>query len=59
MADRVEKQSKPAHDPAFIGCVNRMIPNLIRNSDAKAPLSIQLIDSSDVNAFALPGGSVS
>ena len=29
---------------------------LVRNSDAKVPFTITVVDSSEVNAFALPGG---
>jgi predicted Zn-dependent protease len=36
--------------------VNRVGQNLVRNSDAKVPFTIKVIDSEDVNAFALPGG---
>jgi len=30
--------------------------NLVRNSDAKVPFTIKVIDTEEVNAFALPGG---
>jgi len=30
--------------------------NLVRNSDAKVPFTIKVIDSEEINAFALPGG---
>jgi predicted Zn-dependent protease len=30
--------------------------NLVRNSDARVPFTIKVIDSDEVNAFALPGG---
>jgi predicted Zn-dependent protease len=36
--------------------VSRVGQNLVRNSDAKVPFTIKVIDSEDVNAFALPGG---
>jgi beta-barrel assembly-enhancing protease len=36
--------------------VNRIGQNLVRNSDAKVPFTIKVIDSDEVNAFALPGG---
>ena len=36
--------------------VNRIGQNLVRNSDAKVPFTIKVIDSDDINAFALPGG---
>src|SRR5437762_8623157 len=36
--------------------VNRIGQNLVRNSDSKVPFTIKVIDSDQVNAFALPGG---
>jgi predicted Zn-dependent protease len=30
--------------------------NLVRNSDARVPFTIKVIDSDEINAFALPGG---
>jgi predicted Zn-dependent protease len=36
--------------------VNRIGQNLVRNSDAKVPFTIKVLDSEEVNAFALPGG---
>ena len=36
--------------------VNRLGQNLVRNSDAQVPFTIKVIDSDDINAFALPGG---
>jgi predicted Zn-dependent protease len=36
--------------------VNRVGQNIVRNSDAKVPFTIKVIDSDEINAFALPGG---
>jgi predicted Zn-dependent protease len=36
--------------------VNRIGQNLVRNSDAQVPFTIKVVDSDEVNAFALPGG---
>ena len=36
--------------------VNRVGQNLVRNSDAQVPFTIKVIDSDEINAFALPGG---
>jgi len=36
--------------------VNRVGQNLVRNSDAKVPFTIKVLDTEEVNAFALPGG---
>jgi predicted Zn-dependent protease len=36
--------------------VNRIGQNLVKNSDAKVPFTIKVIDSDEINAMALPGG---
>ncbi len=56
MAQDVERHSKIVDDPVVAEYVNRVGQNLVRNSDAKVPFTIKLIDSADINAFALPGG---
>ena len=56
MAQDVERNSKIINDPIIAEYVNRIGQNIVRNSDAKVPFTIKLIDSSDLNAFALPGG---
>ena len=43
-------------DPIINEYVNRIGQNIVRNSDAKVPFTIKVIDSPEVNAFALPGG---
>ena len=52
----MERQAKIINDPVIAEYVNRMGQNLVRNSDAKVPFTIKVIDSEEVNAFALPGG---
>jgi predicted Zn-dependent protease len=56
LADEVERQSKIITDPVISEYVNRIGQNLVRNSDAKVPFTIKVIDGEEVNAFALPGG---
>src|SRR5574340_1451407 len=56
LAQEVERQAKIINDPVISEYVNRVGQNLVRNSDAKVPFTIKVIDSDDVNAFALPGG---
>jgi predicted Zn-dependent protease len=56
MADEVEKTAKIIDDPVIAEYVNRVGQNLVRNSDAQVPFTIKVIDSPEVNAFALPGG---
>jgi beta-barrel assembly-enhancing protease len=56
LAQQVERQAKIINDPVIAEYVNRVGQNLVRNSDAKVPFTIKVIDSEEVNAFALPGG---
>ena len=56
LAQDVERQAKIIDDPIIAEYVNRVGQNLVRNSDAKVPFTIKVIDTEDVNAFALPGG---
>jgi predicted Zn-dependent protease len=55
-AQQVEASAKMVQDPVINEYVNRIGQNLVRNSDAKVPFTIKVIDSDEVNAFALPGG---
>ncbi|HET7440366.1 MAG TPA: M48 family metalloprotease, partial [Terriglobales bacterium] len=55
-AEQVESSSKLVSDPVITEYVNRIGQNLVRNSDAQVPFTIKVIDSDEVNAFALPGG---
>jgi beta-barrel assembly-enhancing protease len=56
LAQEVERSAKLIDDPVISEYVNRVGQNLVRNSDAKVPFTIKVIDSDAVNAFALPGG---
>jgi beta-barrel assembly-enhancing protease len=56
LAQEVERQSKIIDDPVIAEYVNRVGQNLVRNSDAKVPFTIKVLDTEEVNAFALPGG---
>jgi beta-barrel assembly-enhancing protease len=56
LAQEVERSSKLIDDPVVTEYVNRIGQNLVRNSDARVPFTIKVIDSDEVNAFALPGG---
>ena len=52
----VEQTARLVQDPVINEFVNRLGQNLVRNSDAKVPFTIKVIDSDEINAFALPGG---
>lgn len=56
LALEVEQQAKMIDDPVITEYVNRVGQNVVLHSDAKIPFTIKVIDSDEVNAFALPGG---
>ena len=56
MASEVELETRLVDDEVVTEYVNRLGQNLVRNSDAKVPFIIKVIDSEEINAFALPGG---
>lgn len=56
VSQEVETQSKVINDPVVSEYINRLGQNLVRNSDSQVPFTIKVIDSDDINAFALPGG---
>lgn len=56
LAMEVEQQAKLVEDPIVTEYINRVGQNVVLNSDAKVPFTIKVIDSDEVNAFALPGG---
>src|SRR5215510_14457816 len=55
-AAEVDRQAKFIEDPIITEYVNRVGQNIVLHSDAKIPFTIKVIDSDEVNAFALPGG---
>jgi predicted Zn-dependent protease len=56
LAAQVDREAKFIDDPVVTEYVNRVGQNLVLHSDAKVPFTIKVIDSDEVNAFALPGG---
>jgi predicted Zn-dependent protease len=58
LAQEVERQAKIVDDPLIAEYINRLGQRLVRNSDAKGPFTFKVIESPEVNAFALPGGYV-
>jgi hypothetical protein len=55
-AQQIEQSMRMVKDPVVNEYVNRIGQNLVRNSDAKVPFTIKVVDDDSVNAFALPGG---
>ena len=56
MALETERQAKMVDDSVVTEYVNRLVQTVAHNSDAKVPFTIKVVDSDEVNAFALPGG---
>jgi beta-barrel assembly-enhancing protease len=56
LSQQVESSAKVIADPVVTEYVNRIGQNLVRNSDARVPFVIKVLDTEEVNAFALPGG---
>ncbi len=52
----VERSVKFINDPVVTEYVNRIGQNIVKNSDAKVPFTIKVIDTDEINAMALPGG---
>jgi predicted Zn-dependent protease len=56
LAQEVERSSKMIEDPVVSEYLNRLAQNIAKNSDAKLPVNVRIIDSNEINAFTLPGG---
>src|SRR5262245_2214727 len=56
LAAEVDRSSAIINDPIVTEYINRVAQNLVLHSDSKVPFTIKVLDSDDVNAFALPGG---
>ena len=57
-ARRINSQLRIVEDPVIAEYVNRLGQNIGRNSDVKVPLEIRVVEDSQINAFALPGGFI-
>lgn len=58
LAAEVARQSKALDDPILGEFVNRIGQTVVRNSGARYSFTFTVLDSDQVNAFALPGGFV-
>jgi hypothetical protein len=56
LAAEIDRQAKFVDDPVITEYINRVGQNVVLHSDARLPFTIKVIDSDEVNAFALPGG---
>lgn len=55
-AVEIERSSHLITDPVIVEYVNRVGQNIVKQSDAKVPFTIKVLDSDEINAMALPGG---
>jgi predicted Zn-dependent protease len=55
-SNEIDHSAKLLADPTINEYVNRVAQNVARNSDLTIPLTVKVIDSPEINAFALPGG---
>ncbi len=55
-AMEIERSSHLVTDPVIVEYINRVGQNIVKNSDAKVPFTIKVLDSDEINAMALPGG---
>lgn len=51
-----EQTARLVEDPVVTEYVDRVGQNIVKHSDAKVPFVIKVVDTDEVNAFALPGG---
>src|SRR5205823_890577 len=56
LASEVERTARVLNDPIITEYINRMGQVLVRNSDARVPFTIKVLDDDQINAMALPGG---
>jgi len=58
LASQVKSNSQLLTDASINEYISRIGQNIGRSSDVTTPLTIQIIDSDEVNAFSFPGGFV-
>ena len=51
-----EETARLVEDPVVTEYVDRLGQKIVKHSDAKIPFVIKVVDTEEVNAFALPGG---
>jgi predicted Zn-dependent protease len=56
VARELESSVTLLNDPTVNEYVNRIGQNIVKNSDAKVPFNIKVIESDEINAVSLPGG---
>lgn len=55
-AQYFEQTARMIEDPVITQYVDKVAQDIVKHSDAKVPFVVKVVDSDEVNAFALPGG---
>ena len=55
-AQLFEETARLVEDPVVTEYVDQLGQEIVKHSDAKVPFVIKVVDTEEVNAFALPGG---
>lgn len=56
LAEEVERSSRLLNDPTVTEYIDKVAQNVAKNSDARLPIVVRVIDSDVANSFTLPGG---
>jgi predicted Zn-dependent protease len=56
LSEEVERSSKLLNDPAVTEYIDKVAQNIAKNSDARLPIVVRVIDSDVAYSFTLPGG---
>lgn len=56
MAAEAERSVVLLRDPVVVDYIQDLADRIVRNSDARVPAQVRVVDSDELNAFALPGG---
>ncbi len=55
---QIDRTARLLKDPVVTEYINRVEQNIARNSDAKVPITVHVIDDPRINAMTLPGGYI-
>ncbi len=56
LAAEAERSVVLLRDPVVVDYIRDLADRIVRNSDARVPAQVRVVDSDELNAFALPGG---
>ncbi len=57
-SEQIDRTAHLLKDPVVTEYVNRVEQNIARNSDAKVPITVHVIEDPTINAMTLPGGFI-